>query len=56
MEGRATTVAEYVIAREHDEHIGLRFEDESWTWAEVVRRFFEHLMTDRAVDAHGLLF
>jgi fatty-acyl-CoA synthase len=52
MEGRATTVAEYVIAREHDEHIGLRFEDESWTWAEVVRAcatraaVFERLRTD----------
>ena len=23
--------------RAHDEHIGLRFEDESWTWAAVVR-------------------
>ena len=32
-----TTIAELLAARAHDEHIGLRFEDESWTWAEVVR-------------------
>src|SRR4029077_4829605 len=29
--------AELLAARAHDEHIGLRFEDESWTWAAVVR-------------------
>jgi steroid-22-oyl-CoA synthetase len=32
-----TTIAELLAARAHDEHIGLRFEDESWTWAAVVR-------------------
>jgi fatty-acyl-CoA synthase len=32
-----TTVAELVRARADDTHVGLRFEDESWTWAEVVQ-------------------
>jgi fatty-acyl-CoA synthase len=30
------TVAELVVARAHDPHIGLRFEQDTWTWAEVV--------------------
>ncbi len=31
-----TTVAELVLARQADDHIGLRFEDQSWTWRQVV--------------------
>ncbi len=31
-----TTVAELVLARAEDDHPGLRFEDESWTWRQVV--------------------
>ena len=31
-----TTVAELVVARQEDDHTGLRFEDQSWTWREVV--------------------
>jgi len=31
-----TTVAELVLARAGDDHVGLRFEDASWTWREVV--------------------
>jgi fatty-acyl-CoA synthase len=30
------TIADLVRARRHDAHLGLRFEDDSWTWAEVV--------------------
>ena len=47
-----TTIAELLTARADDEHIGLRFEDESWTWAEVVRSarraaaWFETLRSD----------
>jgi fatty-acyl-CoA synthase len=33
----ATTIAELVLARANDDHVGLRFEDQSWTWAEVAR-------------------
>ena len=32
----ARSIADLVVARADDEHIGLRFEDQSWTWAEVV--------------------
>jgi fatty-acyl-CoA synthase len=31
------TVREQLLARAGDDHTGLLFEDESWTWAEVVR-------------------
>jgi fatty-acyl-CoA synthase len=31
-----TTVAELLVARAEDDHTGLRFEDESWTWCQVV--------------------
>jgi fatty-acyl-CoA synthase len=31
------TVAELFVARGDDEHIGLRFEDDSWTWRDVVQ-------------------
>ena len=31
-----TTVAELVLARSEDDNIGLRFEDESWPWRDVV--------------------
>ena len=31
-----TTVAELFAARAQDDHVGLRFEDASWTWREVV--------------------
>jgi fatty-acyl-CoA synthase len=31
-----TTVAELVLARQEDDHTGLRFEDRSWTWRQVV--------------------
>ncbi len=34
--GSMTTVAELVLARAEDDHTGLRFEDESWTWRQVV--------------------
>jgi steroid-22-oyl-CoA synthetase len=30
------TVAALFLAREEDDHVGLRFEDRSWTWREVV--------------------
>jgi fatty-acyl-CoA synthase len=33
----ASTVAELIARRAGDHHVGLRFEDESWTWAEVVQ-------------------
>ena len=32
----ATTIAALVAARADDPHVGLVFEDRSWTWAEVV--------------------
>jgi fatty-acyl-CoA synthase len=32
----APTIAALVAARAGDEHVGLRFEDDVWTWAEVV--------------------
>ena len=31
-----TTVAELVLAHAEDDHVGLRFEDASWTWRQVV--------------------
>ena len=31
-----TTVAELVLARQADDHVGLRFEDRSWTWRQIV--------------------
>ncbi len=31
-----TTVAELLMARAEDDHTGLRFEDESWSWRQVV--------------------
>lgn len=31
-----TTVAELVLGRAEDDHTGLRFEDQSWTWRQVV--------------------
>ncbi|HLM97523.1 MAG TPA: AMP-binding protein [Acidimicrobiales bacterium] len=31
-----TTVAELLVARAGDDHTGLRFEDESWSWRQVV--------------------
>jgi fatty-acyl-CoA synthase len=31
-----TTVAELLVARAEDDHTGLRFEDASWTWRQVV--------------------
>ena len=37
------TVTELLFARAGDDHVGLRFEDESWTWAEHVQ-----LSADRA--------
>ena len=30
------TIADLLLARADDDHIGLRFKDESWTWAEVL--------------------
>jgi len=32
-----TTVAELLLARRDDDHTGLRFEEDSWTWRQVVR-------------------
>lgn len=32
-----TSVAELFVARRDDQHIGLRFEEDSWTWSAVVR-------------------
>ncbi len=31
-----TSVAELLVARRHDEHTGLCFEDQTWTWRQVV--------------------
>ncbi|MRH91411.1 AMP-binding protein [Nocardia sp. SYP-A9097] len=31
------TFGDLLLNREHDDHPGLRFEDSTWTWAEVVR-------------------
>src|SRR5690625_1163527 len=31
-----TTYADLILSREGDEKVGLRFGDESWTWAEVI--------------------
>ena len=33
----AVSIADLVVARAHDDRVGLRFEEQSWTWAEVVR-------------------
>ena len=40
------TVAELFVARSDDDTVGLRFEDDSWTWREIVRA--------AAVRAHAL--
>ncbi len=34
--GPATSVAELLVARADDDHPGLRFEDEQWSWRQVV--------------------
>jgi len=31
-----TTVAQLLVARAHDDHVGLRFEDASWSWRQIV--------------------
>ena len=33
----ATTVADLLLARAGDQHVGLRFEDRAWTWAQHVQ-------------------
>jgi fatty-acyl-CoA synthase len=50
-----TTIDALVRARAGDSHVGLRFEDESWTWDEVVRASAERAAYFRAhapVDVH----
>jgi fatty-acyl-CoA synthase len=42
------TVREQLLARADDDHTGLLFEDESWTWADVVR---ESCVRAAALDA-----
>ncbi|PXY19549.1 long-chain-fatty-acid--CoA ligase [Prauserella muralis] len=43
------TVTELLLARTADQHPGLRFEDRSWSWAEVVRESARHGAALRAL-------
>lgn len=45
----ASTIAEFLVARADDDHPGLLFEDDSWSWAEVVQA-----SADRAALAASL--
>lgn len=49
----ARTIADLVVARAHDEHIGLRFEDQQWTWAEVVHECAVRAAVLQAADGTG---
>src|ERR1041384_599304 len=42
------TVTDLLLARAHDEHRGLRFEDETWSWAEHVLVSARHAAALRA--------
>ncbi|GAA4614875.1 long-chain-fatty-acid--CoA ligase [Saccharopolyspora hordei] len=47
------TVTELLLARADDGRCGLRFEDSSWTWAEVVRRCAERASLLRSLRRPG---
>ena len=57
----ARTIADLVAARAHDRNVGLRFEDRSWTWEEVVQEcavraaVLESVRTDGAFHIGVLL-
>src|ERR1700722_15900106 len=48
-----TTVAALLLARRDDEHTGLRFEEQSWTWTEVVRESEARAALLRALRMEG---
>ncbi len=48
-----TSIAELLHARASDEGVGLRFEDESWTWAEVVRECAARAAVMRSLRRDG---
>ncbi|MGQ0824763.1 MAG: AMP-binding protein [Actinomycetota bacterium] len=47
------TIAGYVAARAGDSHIGLRYEDRAWTWAEVVQECAARAAVLDAQRRHG---
>ena len=47
--GFAATVAELVARRADDDHLGLRFEDDEWTWREVVSESASRAIALRAL-------
>jgi len=47
------TVAELFLARVGDEHIGLRFEDESWTWDAVARAAIQRAQLLQSLRVDG---
>lgn len=52
--GRALgTFAEILRSRVDDEHVGLRFEDEAWTWAQVVQECADRASVISSLAAPG---
>ena len=47
------TVAELLVARAEDDHTGLRFEDESWSWRQVVAESAARARMFRALRREG---
>ncbi|MER5394686.1 long-chain-fatty-acid--CoA ligase [Saccharopolyspora sp. NPDC002686] len=47
------TVTELLLNRAKDEHCGLRFEDRSWSWAEVVRTSAQYASLLRSLRGPG---
>lgn len=51
-----TSIAEMLAARASDEHLGLVFEDEAWTWAEVVQECAVRAALLESLRLHGRPF
>ena len=49
------SIAELLVARAEDDHLGLRFEDRQWTWREVVTASAERASLIRSLDDGGPL-
>jgi len=47
------SIAELLLARADDEHLGLRFEDEQWSWRQVVAASAERASLLRSLDGGG---
>jgi len=51
--GADPSIAELLAARVDDEHVGLRFEDQQWTWRQVVAASAERASLVRSLDGEG---